>query len=122
MKVKMDPANPDTYVISRLDNKKYTRITHTHTKKFGLSIEQYCIKYNISRQDIVCKELRRKLSWTKESCLQMYGIEEGAIRWAEYIKKQSESNKFEYKKINMAGQRLSLEVITYLERLQEIIL
>jgi len=98
MKVILDEDNPDTYVISLLNGKKYTRITHTHTKKFGLNIEQYCNKFNILRQDILCNELRKKLSWTMESCIEMYGHEEGTSRWNEYRRKQSESNTFEYKR------------------------
>ena len=73
MKVVLDEENPDTYVVSMINGKKYTRITHTHTKKYGMSVDEYCQTYNVSRQDIICKLLRSKLSWTKKSCIQMYG-------------------------------------------------
>ena len=98
MKVILDEKNPDTYVISMINGKKYTRITHTHTKKYGMSVDEYCQTYNVSRQDIICKLLRGKLSWTKKSCIKMYGDIEGTKRWNEYRQKQAISNTYEYKK------------------------
>lgn len=96
-KIKIDPNDPTTYVISKLNEKKYTRITHTHTKKYGMSVEDYCKKFNLNRQDIVCTKLRERLSWTLENCINTYGEIEGNKKWKEYCDKQAHSNSFEYK-------------------------
>lgn len=98
MKIQIDESDPNTFVVSKLNNKKYTRITHTHTKKYGITIEEYCKKFNLTRQEIVCQSLRKKLSWTKKACIQMYGEREGESRWNLYRKRQAISNTFEYKK------------------------
>lgn len=97
MKITIIDNDPSTYIISKLNGKKYTRITHTHLKKYNLSIEEYCKKYNLTRKDIVCKKLRDKLSWTKNRAIEMYGNEEGLKRWNNYCNKQAISNTFEYK-------------------------
>lgn len=39
-KIVIDENDPNTYVISKLDGKKYTRITHTHLRK-ATNIEKY---------------------------------------------------------------------------------
>jgi hypothetical protein len=96
-RVTIDKNNPDTYVISKLNNQLYTRITHTHTKRYGMSIDSYCSQFNLTRQDIVCNALRQKLSWTRERSIDVYGEIEGLKRWEEYRKKQSITNTFEYK-------------------------
>jgi len=97
-KVLLDLNDTATFVVSRCDGRKYTRITHTHLKKYGLTIDSYCNKFNLSRQDIVCKALRERLSFTKKRSIELYGEVEGLRRWEEYCEKQSRTNTFEYKR------------------------
>ena len=97
-KVIINEADPDTYIVSKLNGKKMTRITWKHLKPFGHTTESYCEKFGLTRQDIVCKKLREKLSWTKKACISMYGREDGEKRWKAYCDKQAKTNTFEYKK------------------------
>jgi len=98
MKVKVDHKDPDTYVVSKLNNKKYARITHTHLKKYNMTIDEYCSKYNLSNCDIICKKLRESLSFTKEHCIKKYGDIDGILKWEAYRKQQALTNSYEYKK------------------------
>lgn len=97
MKITIDPTDSDTYVVSKLNNQKYTRITHTHLKKYNMSLSEYCEKYNLSKTDIICKKLRDKLPFTKENCISRYGEEKGLLKWDQYCKKQAYTNSYEYK-------------------------
>jgi hypothetical protein len=97
-KVIVDLSDPTTFVVSKCNGKCYTRITHTHLKKYNLTIDSYCKKYNLTRQDIVCKALRHKLAWTMERSIEEYGKEDGLRRWRSYCDKQSKTNTFEYKR------------------------
>ena len=97
-KVVIDLSDPATFVVSKCDGCEYVRITHTHLKKYGLTIDSYCDKFNITKQDIVCRVLRDKLAFTEKSSIEMYGEVEGLKKWKEYCDKQSKTNTFEYKR------------------------
>ena len=47
-KIQVNNDDPTTYVISELDGKKYTRITYKHTRRFGIELDEYKSKYNLS--------------------------------------------------------------------------
>lgn len=96
-KNKVDENNPYTYVISRIDNKKFTRINVQYLKKHGLTLDEYCKKYNVNKKDTISQQLRDSLKWTKEVAIKRYGPVEGVKRWEKYRKAQSVSNTFEYK-------------------------
>jgi hypothetical protein len=97
IKNKIDENNPYTYVISKIDNKKFTRINVQYLKKHGLTLEEYCKKYNVDRKNTVSQQLRDSLRWTKEVAIKRYGPAEGIKKWEKYCKAQSESNTFKYK-------------------------
>ena len=98
MRITINDQDSDTFVVSKLDGKRYTRITHTHTKRYGYTIDSYCKQFNLTKQEIVCVELRKKLSWTKARAIEMYGVEDGTNRWNDYCQQQATTNTFEYKK------------------------
>jgi len=97
-KVIIDLNDPTTFVISKCDGREYTRITHTHLKKYKLTLDDYCKKFNLTKQDIVCRALRDKLAWTEKRSIEEYGEEEGLRRWKDYCDKQSKTNTFAYKR------------------------
>lgn len=97
-KFAIDSNNPATYVVSKLNGQKYIRITGKHTRRFGMSIDDYCRTFKVNRRMLVCDDLRRSLSWTKLRAIEMYGEIEGVKRWDEYCRKQAESNTFQYKR------------------------
>lgn len=85
------------HVISKLNNKKYKRITHTHLKKFNMTKDEYLEKYNLTENDLIAPTLRDKFSWTLEKSIAKYGKVLGPVRWKEYCDKQAHSNSYEYK-------------------------
>lgn len=97
IKYKIDDNDPKTYVISKLDGKKYLRITHKHTKRYGLSLDEYKEKFNCKMKDIISEVLYSNLAFTKKKAIETYGEIEGVKRWDEYRKKQADTNTFEYK-------------------------
>jgi hypothetical protein len=97
LKLKIEDSDNTTFVISKLNGKKYSRITHTHTKKYNMTLDQYMEKFNLSKMDLICVKLQNKLGFTHQKCIEMYGEDEGNRRWNEYISKQSYTNTFEYK-------------------------
>lgn len=94
----IDDSNPNTYVVSKLNNMKYLRITHKHVKKYNMSLQEYCDRFNLSNTDIICNKLKEKLGFTLERSILKYGDDLGKIKWKEYCKKQAHSNTYEYKK------------------------
>lgn len=79
-KVIIDDNDPTTYVISKLDGKKYTRILWSHVRRCSdtmWNVDDYCREFNITKSETVCEKLRAKLSWTLKSCTEMYGEELG---------------------------------------------
>lgn len=97
-KYKIIDNDSDTYVVSKLDGKKYTRITHKHAKKHGMELSEYMDKFNLSKIDLISKQIHSKLGFTKKKAIEMYGEQHGLIKWNEYCRKQAETNTFEYKK------------------------
>ena len=97
-KYKVDENNPDTYVVSNLNSKKYTRITHTHTTRWGLSLDDYMKKFNVSSDEMISNNLRYELAFTKKKAIELYGDEIGMQKWDEYREKQALTNTFDYKK------------------------
>lgn len=95
---KIDPNNVDTFVISKLDNVRYRRITYKHTKRYNLSLKEYCEKFNVNEIELICKELRNGLAVTLDNMISKYGEVEGKIRWDQYREKQAYTNSYEYKK------------------------
>lgn len=108
-KYKIDDNNPDTYVISKLDGKKYTRITHKHVKRFNMTLDQYKNKFNCDILDTISKTVYNSLGFTKKKAIEMYGEFEGSIKWDEYRKKQAESNTFEYKNKKYGMSRVEFD-------------
>jgi hypothetical protein len=96
-KYKVNENDPDTYVVSKLNSKKYTRITHTHTTRWGLSLDDYMKKFNIQKDGMISKQLQNTLAFTKDRAIEIYGVEIGNKKWDEYREKQSLTNTFEYK-------------------------
>lgn len=96
-KTKVDESNPDTYIISKLDGKKYTRITYKHTRRFGMELNEYKIKYGYSNRDLCSTQVWNSLGFTKQKSIELYGKIEGLKKWDSYRKKQAETNTFKYK-------------------------
>lgn len=96
-KNKIDENDPDTFVVSRLNGKKYLRIGYNHVSKYGYTLDTYMEKFNLTKDDIISKILSKSLAFTLEVARERYGDEEGLKRWNEYCSKQAESNTFEYK-------------------------
>lgn len=97
-KYKIDERDPTTFVISKLNGEKYTRITHKHTKRYGLSLDEYKERYNLSNVDLISEQVYEMLGFTKEKSINLYGRGIGVQRWEDYCKKQAKTNTFEYKK------------------------
>jgi hypothetical protein len=96
-KYKINPLDPSTYVISKLDGNKYTRITYKHTLKHGMKLSEYKEKFGIISKDLISEQVYNSLGYTKKKSIDMYGIDEGSKKWDEYCRKQAETNTFEYK-------------------------
>jgi hypothetical protein len=97
-KCKIDENDPNTYVVSKLNGKKYSRITHKHVKLFGLTLDEYKEKYDLSSNDLISKAVHDKLGFTVNKAIEKYGEEDGLKKWREYCEKQAITNTFEYKK------------------------
>ena len=53
--------------------------------------------YDIETSKQLSKEYYDSAKITLENCIKKYGVDDGKRRWESYCKKQSDSNKFEYK-------------------------
>ena len=93
----LDENDPYTYVVSRIDGKKYRRINRNYLSKYGYTIESYCEHFNVPRKDTVSQQVRDSLKWTENVAIKRYGEVEGKKRWNEYCSKQAEKNTFEFK-------------------------
>ena len=96
-KIQVNNDDPTTYVISELDGKKYTRITYKHTRRFGIELDEYKSKYNLTTRELICDQLYPLLGYTKKIAIATHGEIEGIKRWDAYRTKQAETNTFEYK-------------------------
>ncbi len=96
-KIIIDPNDPDTFVVSRLDGKKYVRIGFNHPLRFGMTLDEYIEKFKLDKKDLVCVALSKNLAFTEKVAIERYGEVEGKIKWDAYRNKQAISNKFEYK-------------------------
>jgi len=97
MKNQIKINDPDSYVVCKICNKKFTRITRTHLKKHNILPEEYKKKYNISKYEYVSKKVCNSQAITKTSMIKKYGKQEGIKRWKSYCDIQSKTNSFEYK-------------------------
>jgi len=98
MKKQINEKAPNSYVICKICDKKFARITKTHLKIHNITPEEYKKKYNISKYEYVSKNLCNSQSITLKSFKEKYGKKEGLKRWKSYCDKQAYSNSFEYKK------------------------
>ena len=74
--------------------KKFPHIKNL-SRIFNTNNEVTCYAFNIPKD--LAEKSNKKYAWTKEKAIKKYGEEEGIRIWNEYIKKQAESNTFEYK-------------------------
>lgn len=75
--------------------KKYPNIKNL-SRIFNTNNEVTCYAFNIPLD--IAKKSNKKYGWTKEKAINKYGLEKGTEKWEKYIKKQAETNTYEYKK------------------------
>ena len=95
----IDENNPSTYVTCEICKNKFLRITTSHLKhKHKITPKEYIEKFNISKDSYISEVVRNGSAITHKKMVELYGEDEGLIRWDTYRKKQAESNTYEYKK------------------------
>lgn len=97
MKYPVNDNDPSTYVVSKLDGNKYSRITHKHVKKYNMTLAEYCNVYNLDKMDLISDQLKNTLAFTKDICISKYGEVEGLQKWNAYCERQSFTNTYDYK-------------------------
>lgn len=75
--------------------KKYPNVKNL-SRIFNTNNEVTCYAFNIPLD--IAKKSNKKYGWTKEKAIDKYGLEKGTEKWEKYIKKQAETNTYEYKK------------------------
>lgn len=95
---KVDPKNPDSYVVCPMCKAKMLRISHTHTKIHGMTAKEFDLRYHLTKETKIAKNVINSLRFTRDVAIRRYGETEGIKKWDEYRKKQSITNTFEYKR------------------------
>lgn len=95
---KIDPLNPDSFVVSKITGERLRQITHKHVSKYNMTIDEYCEKYSIPKNKLVCNDATKLKINTLENMIFKYGPEKGKMKWDEYCERQAYSNSYEYKR------------------------
>ena len=93
-----DSTVPGNVVECQLCKKSFKRITSTHLKTS--CVETITMQAYIKRfpnATLICDNIKKLCSTTKESTIAKYGLEIGSRKWDEYVSLQAITNSYEYK-------------------------